>query len=495
MRAALSSPAFRIAVLAITLAFGFLCARGLWDPDEGRYTNVALHMLDSGDWVHPHRSPDVGHWTKPPLTYWAVAASLGALGRTAWAARVPAALSYLLCVWLVWRMARRLAPGGEATAAAAFATMLWPVAAAQMVTTDFLVTAWQGIAIWAFVEARFGDPRHAGRWSALLWAAYGLAFLTKGPPALLSLLALVAFALLTRRRGDARVLLQPTLLLCPAIAAPWFLKVIHDQPALLGYFIGREVVDRVATDDFGRNGEWYGWLEIYLPTLLLGSLPWTLSLLRWVRALPSRLRAWRTRDARAGDAAALLPALWLLLPLIVFCVARSRLPLYILPLFLPLALLVAQMRLQRGQPFPAWRNIALWAALVLAGKFALGQVQYEEDARLWAQAIRERAGAAPVRDVIFVEDVARYGLHLELGSPVERVSLKPLPVPQPIGTAYDRDFAQALAAPRLDALWIAKTKYWPQVRDQATAAGLQVDTVGTPYRGRVFFRMTPAATR
>lgn len=495
MRAVLSSPAVRIALLAIALAFGFLGARGLWDPDEGRYTNVALHMLDSGDWVHPHRSPDVGHWSKPPLTYWAVAASLGAFGRTAWAARLPAALSYLLCVWLAWRLARRLAPGGEATAAVAFATMLGPFGAAQVVTTDFLVAATQGVAVWAFVEARFGDGRHAGRWSALLWAAFGCAFLAKGPPALLALPVLIAFSLLAPRPVGGRVLLRPTLLLFPAIALPWFLKVVHDQPGLLRYFVGSEVVERIATDDFHRNGEWYGWLKIYLPTLLLGSLPWTAACVRWAVALPARVRAWRGRDARVRDAARLLPALWLLLPLGVFCLARSRLPLYVLPLFLPLAVIVAQVRSQRGQPFPAGWRLAAWAALLLAGRLALGQAPYEGDARAWAQAIRERIGAGPVPVVVFVEDTPRYGLHLTLGSTVEHVSLAPLPMPRPIDAEYDRDLAHALAAPRPQALWVVKDKYRDAVRARAAAAGVRIEPLGPPYRGRTLFRVASGAPR
>ena len=115
-----------IALLAIVLAFGLLGLRGIWDPDEGRYTNVAMHMLDRGDWVYPHRSDEVGHWTKPPLTYWAIAGSVATFGRNPGAARLPAALAFLLCTWRVWRSARRLVPGGEDQAALAFATMAMP---------------------------------------------------------------------------------------------------------------------------------------------------------------------------------------------------------------------------------------------------------------------------------------------------------------------------------------------------------------------------------
>lgn len=82
-------------LLGILLGLGFLGSRGIWDPDEGRYTNVALVMLDSGDWLDPMRNEDTGHWTKPPVTYWLVAASVAAFGRNPWAARLPIALAYL----------------------------------------------------------------------------------------------------------------------------------------------------------------------------------------------------------------------------------------------------------------------------------------------------------------------------------------------------------------------------------------------------------------
>jgi len=69
-----------VAAIALVLAFAFLGMRGIWDPDEGRYTNVALVMLDTGDWLSPMRNAETGHWTKPPMTYWLVATSVALFG-------------------------------------------------------------------------------------------------------------------------------------------------------------------------------------------------------------------------------------------------------------------------------------------------------------------------------------------------------------------------------------------------------------------------------
>src|SRR5690606_21711826 len=121
MQRALRSPATWLAALALALALLLPGLRGIWDPDEGRSTSVAMGMPDSGNWVEPHRSEEVAGWSKPPLTYGAIAASVATFGRNPGAARLPAALSYLLCVWVGLSNARRVAPGSERTAALAFA--------------------------------------------------------------------------------------------------------------------------------------------------------------------------------------------------------------------------------------------------------------------------------------------------------------------------------------------------------------------------------------
>jgi 4-amino-4-deoxy-L-arabinose transferase-like glycosyltransferase len=480
--------AYWIAAMAIVLALGFLGARGIWDPDEGRYTNVALNMLDSGDWLNPRRSDEVGHWTKPPLTYWAIAASVAMFGQNPWAARLPSALAYLLCVWLAWRIAKRLVPGGERTAALVYATMPVTVGAAQMITTDYVLAASVGVAMWAFVEARFSETTRPRRWIALMWIGFALAFLAKGPPALVSLLVVLAFDRLMPERKRSRVFQWSGFALFAVLALPWYVAVIANHPGLFRYFIGDEVIGRITTNNFGRNGQWYGWLLVYAPTLLLGTLPWTPALWRWLRAMPTQARSWCDPARRADDAPALLLALWLLLPLLVFCLARSRLPLYLLPLFLPLALLIARQRtLEQRQPKAHW--LAAWVALLLALQFAVSLWPTHKDASAWAQALRERVPGR-VREVLFVEDMARYGLHLHLDVEIEKLSLDPLPQPR-FNPDFDESIAEELARHEPDTVWVCKQERWPEIRRRFAAQGYRAEPLGTPYRGRVVFQVVP----
>ncbi len=493
----LRDPRLLVVLLALLSAFALLGSRGIWDPDEGRYTNVALTMLDRGDWIEPRRSEDTGHWTKPPLTYWAVAASAATFGRTPWAVRLPGALSFLLCTWLAWRIARRLMPGTELSAAAIYATMPVTVGASQLVTTDVLLSASVAMAAWGFIEARFVDahassPTRSRRWIALMWAGLALGVLTKGPPALLLLPALLLFDALMPSPRTHRVFDVAGVLIFALLALPWYVAVVVDNPGLFRYFAHDEVVNRITTNEFGRHGEWYGWLEIYLPTLLFGTLPWTPALLRWARALPAAAHRWRDHDVRALESADVLLALWALLPLLVFCLAQSRMPLYILPVFLPLAIIVARQRQREGRDLPRIRWLLAWALLLVALKLGLALWPTHKDASRWAEAIRARVDA-PVREVVFVEDMARYGLHLHLGTEVNKVSLLPPAAPQRrFNPQFDDDLAGALATHGRGVVWVCRQWQWPAVQARITALGHRARSLGVPHRQRVIFVVEPS---
>lgn len=482
-------PALLLGALVALVGLGW---RGIWDPDEGRYTNVAMEMLATGDYVHPHRHHETGHWTKPPLTYWAIAVSVATFGPKPWAARLPAALAFLASIALVFAIARVLLPGRETLASLVYATSFLPFAASQVITTDFLLAAAVTLAVYGWVRARFAGDGHELRWIVLMWAAFGLGFLTKGPPALLPLAAILAFHWTTPPRRPVPLFAPLGLTVFIAIALPWYLVVVRDEPRLLDYFIGHEVVARVATGQHGRNPEWYGWLVVYGPTLLVGTLPWTFGALR---ALAGHARSfatrWRERLASGRGEALWFLILWFGLPLVVFCVARSRLPLYVLPLFAPLAILIADGRLARGRGVPAFGWLLAWAAVLLAINGAVAWMPTHKDARAWADHLRAYV-YVPIREVVFIEDMARYGLHLEYGAEVEKLSLDPEPQPA-INPDVDMDLATELAESEPDRLWITKRERFAEVERRLHALGYAAESAAPDYYGRAIFRVVPRA--
>ena len=401
--------------------------RPLYSPDEGRYTNVALNMLESGDWLRPMLHPEVEHWAKPPLTYWSVAASIAVFGRTEFAARLPGALAFAGTVFLMVRLGRRFVPEQPWLPALTYATFAFPPLAANLVTTDTLLTLWETLQAVAFVELWWATtPESARRARLLLGFAAGLAFMTKGPPGLLVFAASALFALITQRGAGLRRLLSwDALLVFLVVGGTWYAVVMIREPGVMQYFLVEEVVNRVATDKMHRNAEWYGAFKIYLPTVLFGMLPW----------LPVLLRTWWQRRSgfmqrlRADDEARLV-ACWLLLPLAVFMLARSRLPLYLLPLFVPLALIAARalapLDLRRGL---AQALLVAWCAAIVLARALPAYVDVAEDDRAVARALLAVLPAPP-NEVAFVETDARYGLRFYLDSEIERLEL-PGDAPRP----------------------------------------------------------------
>ena len=80
---------FLLSVVLLSYVMMFQGSRGLWERDEGRYTNIALRMLQTKDFIRPAFNDDVAHFAKPPLTYWAIAGGIALLGRNEWGARLP----------------------------------------------------------------------------------------------------------------------------------------------------------------------------------------------------------------------------------------------------------------------------------------------------------------------------------------------------------------------------------------------------------------------
>ncbi|KAB2969144.1 MAG: phospholipid carrier-dependent glycosyltransferase [Thermoanaerobaculia bacterium] len=475
-----------------TLAFALALqgARPLWEPDEGRYVNVALEMIASGDWLTPRLHHQVPHFSKPPLTYWTIAASLELFGHNEWAARLPGALAFAGTILLVGWTARRLAPGAEVTAAIVYATSLLPFVAANIVSTDTLLVFCALLGAAGFVELVFGDgsPRLS---RAMLWGGFGLAFLTKGPPGLLPLAALLVFAARERGswRGARRLISLPSFALFSALAFTWYLHEIAHRPDLLRYLLGAEVMERVGSAEFDRNSGLRGLFRAYGPVAIAAMLPWwPLALLRGRRqgAATNAPRGARSREER-------LLLLWLLLPLTVFVVAQSRLPLYLLPLAAPAALLIAR----RLGPFPVTRRelaVVLTVAFLLVGLKGLGaRWPSDRDGRRFASELLRQLPYSP-GEVLFVEARPHYTLAFYLGCEVEEVDLatvqmmprrpsyRPLEEPLAAELAEDEPARVYLVTPGGDEAW----------RREVAALGYQTVPRGKVGRYTIYLAPRPA---
>jgi N-acetylneuraminic acid mutarotase len=431
-------PYLSLLILALILGFSFMGSRSLFEPDEGRYSNVALNIADSNEWVSLHRHPDSLHFTKPPLTYWTIAASVKTFGFNTWAVRLPIALAYIFSVLMIFQLGKVFCREKPWLPALIFATSPLPFFAGNYISTDFILAACETLAVLCFAQYAF--LKKTKRWMDGMWAGFGLAFLAKGPPSLLPLLAIVFFLW---QQKDLKALYRPLgFIAFTIIGLAWYGIVIQRHPGLLDYFIGHEVIARVSNENMQRSPEWYGQIKVYLPTFVLGALPWLIALavVFLKRRLSPGVSSLQFSDSDKWQKRFLW--FWFVLPLVVFCLSRSRMPLYVLPLFTPLSLLLAQSFTHFSLSKRLVFFLTLWMAILIGGRYALSHYEHNKDPEVFAQKLLVITKEKP-REIIFVEDMARYGLHLYLGSQINKVSFKPQPK-RISDSAFDMTLSQAL---------------------------------------------------
>lgn len=285
-----------VGLFAVFLILPFQGSRGLWEPDEGRYTCIGLQMLRTGDFINPRFNDELPHFAKPPLTYWSIVDGITLLGRNEWGVRLANVLAFAATVIVLYWMGKTFTPSKPWLPPLIYATFPFPFAAANVVTTDTLLTLWEGVAVLGFVRWReSGETRREDLF--LMWGGFGMAFLTKGPPGLLPLISILFFVLLAGGRRSAFQLSFPKgLLIFAAVGLGWYFVVTATHPDLLHYFIKDELINRIATTAHHRKSEWYQPFVLYFPVLLAGTLPYTYFLFRAIPSMVQTLlprKGWR----------------------------------------------------------------------------------------------------------------------------------------------------------------------------------------------------------
>jgi 4-amino-4-deoxy-L-arabinose transferase-like glycosyltransferase len=445
-------------VVVLALALVFQGTRGLWEPDEGFDANAALGMLDSGDYLVP-RLNGAPFLDKPPLVYWLQVAGVNLLGRSEWGLRLGHALLFASSALLVGAAARR-ASNAPALVEASLAYSTLPLAflAANVLTPDTPLAFGLALALYGLIRLETKSPGESSRPGWLVTGAgFAVALLAKGPAALPYAAAALAHRAISGRLlaaiRDGWTWAGISLALAPAIV--WYGAIVLRLPGAGGYLLDHQVVGRLLSSHLERNAGWTGSFRVYVPTLIVGLAPWALySARHLLRQLPL---SWQERrQSNPTRQVVLLLALWTFLPLAVYFAASSRLPLYLLPLAAPIAVL-AHLGLASASPKRSARSRAVargWVAAaiaLLAVKAGAAYVDHHRDSRGMA---KELAAILPpsVHEVVSV-DVNRNGLALYREGEFEWVTKDPTPYPffSPLET-FAEEIAEIEACPRSHAL-------------------------------------------
>lgn len=311
---------------------------------ELRVLLTARDMAEGGDWLVPHYLGEE-RLRKPPLMYWLAATSYRVAGTTEseGAARCVSAGAATLLVLATFLCGRHLV-GRESAflGALVLATSVGFLRHARLAETDIPQALCTSCAIFAGYAAM--TVSRPFRWWVALGICAGVGFMFKGPASVaMPLAALVMYGVMSRRRayffeaGPAVTVAGAVtaVLLCAALAAPWYIAVFSRASAQAGDEMNRLLGESTHP----------GPIVYYLYTLPLRIGLWApiLPVAIWAAA-----RRWR---AHRGFRMVLC---WLVSSFVILSAIKSKQAHYALLLFTPSALLIGWM-LHRAYTSPQAR--------------------------------------------------------------------------------------------------------------------------------------------
>lgn len=303
----------------------------LFEPDEARNAQLAINILESGDWVSLHLGSEP-YWDKPPAVAWGTAVAYQLFGVHAWSTRLVSMLSALLTVGLVFVFGQRWIGFRSAWLAGCLLLLSTGfVVCGRYATMDAAITACALTMLGCLYLACYQGRLQWGYW-VVACLACGVGLLIKGPViGVLTLPPLLAWLWLSR--NPVLWDWKPWAALaagCLLVAGPWFVTMGYTEPEFLVYFFWKHHVVRFSDAFNHREPFWF-----YLPVFLLGTFPASLLLptcLPWLRKFGPACR----QASTPATGLLLLYVLWIVG---FFSLSDSKLPTYILPAFPAVALL------------------------------------------------------------------------------------------------------------------------------------------------------------
>jgi 4-amino-4-deoxy-L-arabinose transferase-like glycosyltransferase len=319
-------------------------------------------MWERGEWVVLRVNGDP-YPDKPILFFWLALISSKILGGVSeLSVRLPSSLAagglVLVTYWLVREFFGKERAFLSGLVLATSLRVMWE---ARWAHTDMLLALLITLTMLFFLRAFYakGTPKQY----YLVYAMMGLATLTKGLIGfVLPGLVILSFLAFTGSLSRLREVRIPTgAIVFLLIVSPWFIAIVREVGS--GY-----LVDFIWIQHFQRYLDPRGHREpfyYYLLNLPADLLPWTLY-------VPGAVATWIKRKKEALEGPRLFFLLWIAVILIFFNFTSQKRSLYLLPIFPPLAAMIAgylQTLLHSPKPllarFTRSASIGFFAVLVL----------------------------------------------------------------------------------------------------------------------------------
>ena len=307
-----------------------LGGRTIENNDYPHFAEIGREILETGDWVIMHSGGEI-YIDKPPLHTIFIALSIKLFGVNAFAGRVPAALFALIGVGATLLFGLRMDRQKWQTGVYGAMLLLSSYGfffLARRFRNDIEYAMLFSLALFSFYEGYEAlEPRSKWVFYGLFWLSMGLAALIKGPVALLPLLIIIVFVLVTKswqQKAGGKIFLHrvPRFLSSwPRIWCCWWIT------RTFSHYVELLKNQTIMTRSEG--------LFYYIPVFFAKFFPGSLLL---VACMPL---FWKKRREIAANPRLLFLCIWSGLYLIVIHFIKAKVYRYLLPVFPALALITA----------------------------------------------------------------------------------------------------------------------------------------------------------
>ncbi|PIS31802.1 hypothetical protein COT42_00205 [Candidatus Saganbacteria bacterium CG08_land_8_20_14_0_20_45_16] len=321
-------------ILIATSALLFFFKLGsfsLYDAAETTYGEFIKQIMLTSDWITMHFNSQI-IFDKPPLYFWLARMFTILIDFNEWAIRLPAAIFGVLTVITTFLLGKvfynkKVGLLSAIVLMTAFQFLIQSRIAELDVLLVFFITA----GLYCFWQGKY----------KLMYFWLALGTLIKGIIAIaMPGFAIFLFLLFTKELKKLKELqLLQGFLIILAIGGPWYAAewVLHGEK-FTQFVLGFLFLSRFQGVVSGHPGPLY----YYLPALLLGFFPWShfipYALVKTWKAATNRSQA-----TKLPSHPAILTLCYIIPVFLVFSIAKTKLPNYILPIYPFLAIMVGKL--------------------------------------------------------------------------------------------------------------------------------------------------------
>ncbi len=323
---------FDIKIFLILSAFVLLInvgSFGVIETSDARYAEIAREMYVSQDYLHPNLL-DIHHYHKPPITYQITALGYKIFGINPFGARFFLQIAILVQILIIYKISLLLFDNKKTALLSSICYFSMPIVliSSRNLTTDGFLTTFAIASIYFWIKYR-KEGSFLNLYLFYLSLAFG--FLTKGPVIfIMPFVFVLFFNFIEKPKQKLSIHHLFAFILFIIVGLSWYLYLTYYNSDFFYYFIGKQTVERFSKNVFNRTEPF--WYFIVIAPIL--GLP-------WLPFIPFLIKKFQKIIKFKSIYFVLIISF--LLPLIFFSISSSKRPLYILPLYGVMSILIVQL--------------------------------------------------------------------------------------------------------------------------------------------------------